>query len=201
MVDVEWLANELIDVQILCHRVGARGAADRYDLRPASRAAILIEELHAVHPTAQIKIEEDDVGLSHLDLAQSKRAARRGGNLVAGVTKRELQHPDGGVLVLDDENERTLSSLQTTGCSVLDARLLRRLPLELVERHRRHTLPVVTVGKPRRAVRPTAVVIGDGAAGLRIWQRAVLVMCGPTSVRDERRHLDDLSRAPRPPPV
>src|SRR5688500_11801267 len=104
MVDVEGLADELIDAKVLRHRVRARRAADRDHLRAAAGAAILIEELRAVHAVAEIEIEEDDVGLSYLDLAKRKVAARRRRDLIAALAEGVLQDPDGVVVVLDDED-------------------------------------------------------------------------------------------------
>jgi hypothetical protein len=104
MLDIEGLAYEFIDTKTLCHRVRARRAADRYHLRTAPGAAILIEELRAVHAVAEIEIEEDHVGLSDLDLAKREIAAGRRRDLIAVVAEGVLQDANGGVVVFDDED-------------------------------------------------------------------------------------------------
>src|SRR5687767_9065323 len=104
MVDVEWLADELINTKALRHRVRARGAADRDHLRLTAGAAIVVEELRSVHAVAEVEVEEDHVGLSYLDLAKCKVAARRRRDLIAVLAEGVLEDSDGGVVVLDDED-------------------------------------------------------------------------------------------------
>jgi hypothetical protein len=104
MVDIERFADEFINAQAFRHRVRARGAADRDHLGATAGAAILVEELRAVHAVAEIEIEEDDVGLSYLDLAKREVAARRRRDLIAVLAEGVLKEPDGAVVVLDDED-------------------------------------------------------------------------------------------------
>ncbi len=132
-LDVKGLADELVDAEILCQRVRVRGAADRDHPRATARAAIELEELRSVHAAPEIEVEEDDVGLPHLDLAKSEMAAGRRRDLIAVVAKRELQRPDGGVVVLDDQNSLRHSAkpyADATSPMRGDAALLRHLVVE-----------------------------------------------------------------------
>jgi hypothetical protein len=76
VVDIEGLADEFIDAEALCHRIGMRGTADRDDSRSAALGPISVEELRSV----------------------------RRGDLIAVLTERELEDPDCRLVVLHDED-------------------------------------------------------------------------------------------------